>query len=288
MRTLVFGVTGMLGQALRKTIRRRGNEFIGSAPCDSDYNIDFADGEAVDDVLNKIRPEIVINAAAITDCSACERDVGSAYRVNARPSSFIADWARRNDAYYVYISTDHFFTGDGDKLHDEDSPVVLLNEYARSKYLGEVLTQLHSESLVVRTNIVGFRGWSTPTFVEWAIASLKSKTNVTLFDDYYTSSIPVSLFSESLCDLIDRQPVGTINLAARHAVSKKDFVLALARKMNLPCDHVASGSIASLTTCRAESLGLDVSRAETLLGYTLPNLDDVIERLCLDYQENEQ
>ncbi len=275
----------MLGQALKRVILEKGDSFTGLAKDGGDINVDITDDNAFLQALDVVKPDIVINAAALTDCNTCDRDPGLAYRVNARPSSLLADWSRRNGTYYVYISTDHYFSGDGDKMHAESAPVVLLNEYARSKYLGEVLTATNPETLIVRTNIVGFRGWTEPTFLEWAIDVLKKETLVTLFDDYYTSSIPVSLFSERLYDLISKRPKGTVNLACRETSSKRRFVEGLAGKLGLSTVHVSVGSVRNLQVCRAESLGLDVSLAESLLGRPLPDLNEVLEQIAHDYQE---
>jgi dTDP-4-dehydrorhamnose reductase len=283
-KVLIFGITGMLGQALKLVFQGHGETVIGSALKNSDYDIDITNDNLLYQILNDIRPSIIINTVAITDCNICDKDVASAYQVNARPSALMTEWAKQNDSYYIYISTDHYFSGDGNKQHNETTPVVLLNEYARSKFLGEVLTLLNSHSLVVRTNIVGFRGWSTPTFVEWIISTLKSKNPITLFDDYYTSSISVDLFSQHLLDLIPLRPTGIINLASRNVFSKKEFVYALAQKMELTLDNVKIGSVSNLQTCRAESLGLDVSLAESLLGHLLPTLQEVVDHIHIDYR----
>ncbi len=59
----------------------------------------------------------------------------------------------------MQISTDHYFCGQGDLKHDESAPVTLLNEYARTKYAGEAFALTNPEACVIRTNVVGFRGW---------------------------------------------------------------------------------------------------------------------------------
>ncbi|MDR0870748.1 MAG: sugar nucleotide-binding protein, partial [Planctomycetaceae bacterium] len=140
---LVIGSSGMLGQALRREIERRGLPFAGiakGAVNTGEQDIDITDSAALLAALNQTAPDIIINTAAIVDCNVCENNPGLAYRINARPSSVFADWTKKHNAYYVYISTDHYYTGDGNKQHKETDAVTLLNEYARTKYVGEVLT----------------------------------------------------------------------------------------------------------------------------------------------------
>jgi dTDP-4-dehydrorhamnose reductase len=283
---LVIGSSGMLGQALRHAIETSGSLFFGIAKetnSDKELNIDITDDQALKVALNDIVPDIIINAAAIVDCNVCENAPGLAYIVNARPSALLTDWCDKHNSYYVYISTDHYYTGDGSKQHRETDSVTLVNEYARTKYLGEVLTLLNPQSLIVRTNIVGFRGWGTTTFVEWAIAALRSSAAMTLFDDYFISSIPVSLFAPALCDLITSKCSGIINLASRETFSKKVFVERLAEVMDIPMQNVQTGSVCSLQTIRAESAGLDVSKAEAILRRNLPTLEQSVRQLALDF-----
>ena len=48
---------------------------------------------------------------------------------------------------------------------------------------------------------------------------------------------------------------------------------------------MTNGSVTELKSKRANSLGLDVNKAETILGYKLPNLSEVIQQLKEEYDE---
>ena len=198
----------------------------------------------------------------------------------------LTDYCRLRAVKLCQISTDHYFSGDGNLLHDETCQVVLLNEYARTKYAGECFALTDPNNLILRTNIVGYRGWAgLPTFVEWAIAGLVAVKPMALFEDFYTSSIDVSNFSKSLFDLLEKDACGLFNLAARESNSKSEFILRLAKKLKFDTSGCSTGSIRSLTeVCRAESLGLNVSYAESVLGYRLPDLESVVESLAKEYK----
>lgn len=275
---LVFGATGMLGQALLAEGRRRGLKLVGVARSGADVALDMTDAPALAGLVTEVRPSVVVNAAALTSLDACEKDPCLAYRVNARAVATLAEAAA--DAYFIQISTDHYYSGDGAALHDEDSPIHLVNEYARSKYAGEAYTLTHAHALVLRTNIVGFRNRGASTFVEWALASLCNGQAMTLLEDYFTSSIDVASFSKGLLDLLPQRPTGRLNLAAREVASKARFIEVLAEAAGYDTSHCRPGSIHGLEGARrAESLGLDVTRAERLLGYKLPTLSEVIDNL---------
>ncbi len=280
MAILLFGATGMLGQALSVEAARRRRDVIGASRSGPDRAIDLADAGAVAALVTTLRPECVINAAALTDLDECERDPARAYAINARAVAVMAQACRAVRVPLVHVSTDHFFTGDGDRPHAEQDPVTLVNEYARTKFAAEAFAGLAPRALIVRTNVTGMRGWAgRPTFAEWALSALVRRTTLRLFDDFHISTIDAPGFSRALFDLVATDATGVINLAARTVASKRRFVRALARVLGITLDWDEIASVRSLATPRAESGGLDVSRAERLLGYALPDTDEVCRNL---------
>lgn len=284
---MIVGSTGLLGQALRSEAGKRGYQVYGLARSGTDINLDIQDTQKLLEALGHVRPKYIINAAALINLDECERNPARAHEINALAVKNMVNYCQKYDVKLVQISTDHYFSGDGKVLHDEQAEVQLLNTYAKSKHEGELFAQSAPNSLILRTNIVGFRGWTgRPTFVEWAIAALSEGSPVTLFDDFFTSSIHVKAFAGSLFDLIDKNASGIFNLAAREVASKADFLLKLAHQLELPvsgCTFVSVHSVGGVL--RADSLGLDVSKAETLLGYPLPKMDEVIAELAREYRE---
>lgn len=286
MKVLVIGSTGMLGQALMCEMKRRGIDVIGIARSRADISCDIVDDRTLSNIILSIKPQIIINSAAMVSLAKCEDKPDYAYLINARPASILAEISLKTGIYFIQISTDHYYTGDCNIKHTEEHPIRLINEYGRTKYAAERFALTCPNALVVRTNIVGFRNKiETPTFVEWAIQNIKHNSPITLFDDYFTSSIHVTQFSSALLDIIEKRPSGVINLASREVFSKKTFIYALAKKMGYPLTNVQIGSVFDAgDASRAESLGLDVGKAETILGYELPLLEKVITSIVEKYE----
>jgi len=283
-RILLLGSTGLLGQALLKEIKSRNLDVIGVARRGADINFDISDQDALSALIKDGKFSVIINACAIVNYQLCEEDKKSAYLVNSRPSAILANLAKEVNARYIFISTDGYYNGDKDFKHKEGDKILLLNEYTRTKYCGEVFTLTNPDSLVIRTNIVGFRGKrDMPTFVEWAIDSMKNGIEMILFNDYYTSSISATQFSGALCDLIDKKINGVINLASSQVSTKALFIYKLAEKFGFKLNNAKEGSVNILMPKRASSSGLDVSKAEGILGYHLPGLEEVTEQLLKDY-----
>ncbi len=287
---LIIGSTGMLGQALLCEAKKLQLDIATVARANAQLSLDIADLGALS-ALDLGFYGVVVNAAAMTDIHDCENRPLAAHCVNSVPVEVLANKAREAGAYFIQISTDHYFTGDIRTKHNENASVKLLNEYARTKYLGEIMALKNPEALVVRTNIVGWRGWQgRQTFVEWVVAQLESGSKFTAFEDFYTSSIDVTHFSKALFSLISlpwvSRPRGLLNLASSQVFSKKEFIEAFALRNRYDLKAMVLGSVKNLAgPPRAESLGLDVRRAEALLGYSLPDLTQVVDILWEEFRK---
>jgi len=280
-RLAVLGANGMLGQALCKVARRRGVDVTGVDLKGADVDLDIRQDDALAAFCASRPFDCVVNTCAIVNHAFCDQHPAEAYLLNARPSAILANLAGEQGFKYVFISTDGYFNGDGREKHAEEAPVVLLNEYSRTKFAGEVFAARNPNALVARTNIVGFRGNpQQPTFVEWALGVLRRREPMTLFTDYFSSSISVTQFSEALLDLIAADAAGTLNVASREVSSKAEFITALAAAFDLSLENATNGSVSSLTQSRrADSMGLDVTKAEAILGRPLPGLKEVVGQL---------
>lgn len=283
MHVLILGGTGLLGYALKQETQARGVTASTLARTQADYCVDLTDDNAIATVLDAAKADVVINAAAQVDLAACEADPAAAYFINARPAAILAKWSRETGKTLVHISTDHLFDGDGANAHDEHAMVVLVNEYARSKYAAESFALCAPESLVLRTAICGFhpdgRG-----FAHWAMAALTNRTPLTLFNDFYGSALDAPSFAKALFDLLDAKARGRFNLASSEVSSKQEFIEGLANAADITLDWAKTGSVTALNPPRARSLGLDVRKAEARLGRALPGRDAVCRALVTQWR----
>lgn len=285
MKVLLLGSTGLLGQAIAAEWRRRGHTIREAARRDAPCALDIADDAALAATLAAEAPDIVVNGAALTDIDACERDPAAAWRINARPLAFLASWSKQTGGRLLHVSTDHYYADGGAAAHDEEAPVTLLNEYARTKYAGEAFALTAPQALVLRTSIVGIRGWEKPSFAEWAIDVVTNDRPATLFADAWSSSIDVGTFARAALDMVDAGASGRFNLAARDVYTKEAFLREIASQLGVTLTAAVPGSVAALATRRASNLGLDVNRAEQVLGYRLPTRAEVVSAVLRQHRE---
>lgn len=144
---VVFGAAGQLGRALCRNLETaRTVHALAREQCD------ITDTTAVKRILNEIRPDVVINAAAYTNVEGAEHENAHAMAVNSDAAGILARAARKIDALFVSYSTDYVFDGSANAPYDEASPTRPLNAYGRSKLAGEeAIHAAGGRYLIVRT-----------------------------------------------------------------------------------------------------------------------------------------
>jgi dTDP-4-dehydrorhamnose reductase len=281
---MVLGGTGLAGRAIMAAARMRDLTAVTLAR-GGDLPVDIRNADALRETLSRIAPKVIVNAAAMVSIPACEHDPAAAWLINARPAAILADYARETGARLVHISTDHYYTGDGRRRHGEGDPVRLVNDYARVKYAAEGFALTAPGALVLRTNFVGWPSATGGSLAEWAMQAIEGDLPLDLYDDQFVSCLDVWTLADCGLDLAFGDAAGLLNLGAREVFSKAEFVLALAKALNRPLSRAKIGKVGAQATPRADSLGLDVSRAERILGCSLPTLDSVIANLLVHLEE---
>lgn len=287
MKVLLLGAQGMLGQSIAHDLSQAQHIVLYTAARHhADFTFDATQDEELVSCFHEVSPDICINAAAFVRLDGCEQDREMAYLVNARLPERLAALCREKGTYFIHISTDHYYCGDGRKKHTETMPVILLNEYARTKYAGECFVKTYRNSLILRTNIVGFKGdVMCPTFLEWLLNTMKEKKPMVLFDDFFTSSLHTEQFSHILIKLLALRPTGIFNLASSTVSSKEEFACAIGKKVFHHIPVYERGSVRALSTQRADSLGLSTKKIERVLGCQMPSLDEVADSIFRAYRQ---
>jgi len=283
MKVLVLGGTGLLGEALMQRCQALGHAAIAASRASTALALDIADRARLAGALAELKPELVVNCAALASIDACEADPAKAFAVNAEPLGELARLSRGARFKLVHVSTDHYFTGGGKARHSEDAPVTLLNEYARSKLASEKYALAAPGALVVRTAFVGRHSNHDQGFAEQIHGALQRGDRLTLFEDAYTSLLHRAEVARLMLELVARDAHGIVNVASSDVFSKGDLIRAFARALGLQL-NAQSGSVRSLKVPRAESLGLATAKIEALLGRRMPGLDDTIGLLAADFR----
>src|SRR2546427_8425961 len=189
-RVLDIGGTGLLGQYIGQEALRRGHHVIAThrgrhAPDEKRiewHHLDIRDSSAVKALVRSVEPNLVLNAAAMTDVDRCEADPDEAKQVNGTAAGQMASVSNEVGAAFVHISTDYVFDGTGPATEDmEPHP---LNAYGATKLLGErVVRQSHPAAIILRlSSVFGWNRLSSKTnAVTWILQKLDAGQEVRLF-----------------------------------------------------------------------------------------------------------
>ena len=280
---MILGAAGMLGQYYARYLKRRGITPIEILRKGNYYySVDLErDSSKIIELINTHRPHVVINCAAIVSLSQCEKNPAQAHLINAECVKYMVDACAKIGAIFLQISTDHYYNSTSRLLHSESHPLTLLNEYSKSKRSGEKFALSYSKSIIVRTNITGFRGDDKRlTFIEWLTNSLKTKSPFNMYVDYYTSTIDCASFCYLCNKILDHNANGIFNLASSDCISKYEFGLLYAKAMNIDTSSIIPASAIGLKPRRARYVGLDCSKLEKLLQTKMPSSDQVVKNLA--------
>lgn len=147
MKALVTGVNGQLGYDVVNELKKRGYKAVGSdiideVPADCEYiKLDITDEKAVEEVISKANPDVVIHCAAWTavDAAEDEENIPKVYAVNVDGTQNIANICKKLDCKMIYISTDYVFNGQGTEPWQPDcKDYAPLNVYGKTKLEGEL------------------------------------------------------------------------------------------------------------------------------------------------------
>jgi len=149
MKAAVVGANGQLGCDVVLALNVAGCETIPLTHQD----IELADLQSVASVVRSIRPDFVVNTAAMHNVEKCECDPERAYVVNAIGARNLAVVTRDEGAALLHISTDYVFDGTKTTPYVEGDEPLPLNVYGNSKLAGECYVRtINPRHFVLRTS----------------------------------------------------------------------------------------------------------------------------------------
>jgi dTDP-4-dehydrorhamnose reductase len=199
MKILLLGANGQVGFELQRSLAplgalvcaTRSGTLPGGATCE---RADLADLAALEALLDRVAPRLIVNAAAYTAVDRAEDEPGLAMRANGEALSVIGRWAALHAALVVHYSTDYVFDGQGTAPYPVDAPTVPLGEYGRSKLAGEMaLRASGADHVIFRTAwVYAARG---ANFLRTMLRLARERDRLTVVDDQRGAPTPARLIA---------------------------------------------------------------------------------------------
>lgn len=244
MRVLLFGKNGQLGCELQRSLAPLGDVIA------VDRNVvDLADLTALRGAIRRLKPDVIVNAAAYTSVDRAECEIELAGLINCQACQVMAQEAVSLDAWLIHYSTDYVFNGQGSTPWKETDAVAPLNHYGSSKVAGEqAIIQSGCKYLIFRTSwVYGVRGESFPRKI---LSLARAREVLEVVADQIGAPTGTELIADVTVAVIEqvfRRPelAGLYHLAASGEVSwhcYASYVVDFAR---------ASGEQLAVTTIKA-------------------------------------
>lgn len=230
MKYLIPGANGQLGYAFRSILSENGQDIFTFGKED----LDITDLQSVREKVERLKPDYVINCAAYNAVDKAEEDWEVAYLVNGIGPRNLAIVCNENDIPLVHYSTDYVFDGKKGSpytIADEPNP---LNQYGKSKLLGERFVQsLCNKYLLIRTSwVFGPGGKKNSNFVEKVLSWAENTDNLKIVDDEISCPTYTFDLAEATINLLHRRAWGLYHITNSGSCSRYEwakFILDITR-----------------------------------------------------------
>lgn len=161
----------------------------------TDYCGDFSNPEGVAETVKRIRPDVIVNAAAHTAVDKAESEPEFAQLLNATSVESIAKAANEVGAWVIHYSTDYVFPGNGDTPWLEMDATAPLNVYGETKLAGEKALQEHcAKHLIFRTSWV-YAGKGN-NFAKTMLRLAKEREELAVINDQFGAPTGAELLAD--------------------------------------------------------------------------------------------
>ncbi len=194
MNILLFGKTGQVGWELQRALAPLGTVTAVDVKSTT-YCGDFSNPEGVAETVRRVRPDVIVNAAAHTAVDKAETEREFAELLNATSVKAIAVEAEKLGAWLVHYSTDYVFPGTGETPWLETDAVAPLNVYGETKLAGEKAVQENcTKHLIFRTSWV-YAGKGN-NFAKTMLRLAKDRPELSVINDQFGAPTGAELLAD--------------------------------------------------------------------------------------------
>ena len=270
---LLTGGNGQLGTELRHLLDEKGIEYVSTDA----KEMDITDAQATMDYITNLKPTVIYHCAAYTAVDKAE-DEGKELdeKINVDGTRNVALAAKKVGATLVYISTDYVFDG---KLKDGeyavDAPIHPLNEYGRTKALGEKAVQeIMDDYYIIRTSWVFGKYGHNFVFTMQKLA--ETRDELTIVNDQFGRPTWTRTLAEFMYFVIEHKaPFGIYHLSNDNACSWYEFAKEILKDTDVKVSPVTSEQFPQKAT-RPQYSVMDLSKAKAL-GFKIPTWQEALQ-----------
>ena len=282
MKILILGGDGMIGHKMDQVLSVQNHEIVISIREKKDLTLksisskskvffnDFLKDNILD-FLDKVNPDVIINAIGITIRRGSTKNISDTIYLNSFFPHQLSNWALAFKKRLIHFSTDCVFSGsEGSYL--EDTTLDALDYYGKTKGLGEINSK---SSLTIRSSMIGPELFNKTELFEWIINNKEKEING--FSRVMYSGVTTVYMAKLVADLIDNHK----NLSGIYNVASKP--ISKFELLHLINDNFDLGLIINDDKTVISNKTLNDSKIEKEIGLQAPSWDELIFELKKDY-----
>jgi dTDP-4-dehydrorhamnose reductase len=244
---LIFGLNGLLGWNLYLEAKKSAAVFCTYRRClpefeaSNFYKIDIRDENEIQNLVKEICPDIILHAWSMCDLDVCEENPDLAYEINVKGTQKILAAAESIGCVkkFVYLSTDHVFSGDTGAYDESDLPSPK-HVYGVTKVKAEALVSQSSLStLIIRPGLVigsSVQGNKGPH--DFLMSRLKAGKETRYFTDEYRTPIKAINFAKATLQLALSDETGIFHIAGHQRWSRYDLAKKMAKTLDMKTEKI--------------------------------------------------
>ena len=287
MRILVTGSNGLLGQKLTELLSGDPDVYLIATAREKSvlpirhgefHILDIGDGAQINALVNQTRPDIVINAAAMTQVDLCEAEHDACWKANVTAVANLISACRQGNIHLIHVSTDFIFDGTQELL-DEGAIPNPVNFYGKSKLAGETLILESKISwCIIRTVLVyGITGdLNRSNIVLWVKKNLEQGKTIRVVNDQWRTPTLAEDLATGCALAAKKRATGIFNISGKDYLSVYEIALRTARFFDLDTSLIQETDSSQFTQPAPRPLktGFVIDKARRELGYEPHALED--------------
>ena len=242
--------------------------------------LDLSDLASLSNVLDVIRPHIIINCAAYTAVDKAETETELADVLNHQAVAVLAQWAQSHGSQLVHVSTDYVFDGNSSTALTEDALTDPINVYGKTKLAGEqACLRENPNSIIIRTSWVYSQFGNN--FVKTMSRLMQERDSLNVVNDQIGSPTYAADLAQAILTIITHSnwQAGIYHYSNKGAISWYEFALAIQELGGWECAISGIPSADYPTPAKRPHYSLlDTSKITTTFGVVVPGYRESLER----------
>lgn len=282
MKILLTGASGQLGLALWPGLHHFGEVVPTTRTGEAVHGmgtvaLDLAQPAQVARLLDTVRPDVIINAAAYTAVDRAESEPDTAYAINAEAVGQLAEYNARHGSRLIHFSTDYVFSGQTEKPWRESDPTDPQSVYGASKVAGEqYIIEAGGDYKIFRTAwVYSLHGHN---FLKTMLRLAMTHHTIRVVDDQIGSPTAATDLARLTWLTLTHPAIGVFHATGGGQTSWCGFarrIFSHAQRLGLIDDKPEVVAIATqdypTAACRPAYSVLDNSKLHTTFGLDLPH-----------------